>query len=114
MVVMQMLLRIAGGWRSNRRNVDIGDSSRLTNIYKVAELYLVWSVDLEMGKKKTYSQIIKLWDLLPLALVNRLVKRMDHMFSMYTEAYLERCKAVCVEGYVSLLFILSLKFGIAV
>lgn len=109
-----MLLRIASGWRSKRRNVDISDSSHLAKIYKVAELYLVWSVDLEKGTKKTYSQIIKLWDLLPLALVNRLAKRMEHMFSMYTEAYMERCKAVCVEGYVSLIFIMSLKFCIAV
>ncbi|KAJ3689681.1 hypothetical protein LUZ61_018845 [Rhynchospora tenuis] len=97
MGLIQLLLRLAGGWRSKRKSVNMADRSFPARVYAMAELYLVWSVDLQKDQQ-VYTQIIKLWDLMPLSKVDGLLKRMDYIFSMYTDAYKERCKTICVEG----------------
>jgi hypothetical protein len=100
MGLIQMLLRLAGGWRSKRRNLSTANRSfRLARVYAVADHYLVWSVDLQKDQL-VYTQIIKLWNLVSLVEVEGLLKRMDYIFSMYTDAYRQRCEAIYLEGYV--------------
>ncbi|KAF3321067.1 TPR and ankyrin repeat-containing protein 1 [Carex littledalei] len=97
MGLIQMLLRLAGGWRSKRRNLSMAARSfPLARVYAVAEHYLVWSIDLQKDQQ-VCNQIIKLWNLVPLADVEGLLKRMDYIFSMYTDAYMERCKTIFLE-----------------
>ncbi|KAJ3689679.1 hypothetical protein LUZ61_018843 [Rhynchospora tenuis] len=97
MGLIQMLLRLAGGWRSKRKSVSMADGSFPARVYAMSELYLVWSIDLQKDQH-VYKQIIKLWDLVPLMKVEGLLKRLDYIFSMYTDTYMERCKTISVEG----------------
>ncbi|KAJ1693613.1 hypothetical protein LUZ63_010311 [Rhynchospora breviuscula] len=97
MGLIQLLLRLASGWRTKRKSVNMADRSFPARVYAMAELYLVWSIDLQKDQH-VYTQIIKLWDLMPLNKVDGLLKRLDYIFSMYTDAYMERCKTICAEG----------------
>ncbi|XP_078174345.1 uncharacterized protein LOC144568004 isoform X2 [Carex rostrata] len=100
MSLIQMLLRLAGGWRSKRRNLNMADRPfPLAKVYVVAEHCLVWSIDLHKDQQ-VCTQIIKLWNLVPLADVEGLLKRMDYIFSMYTDAYMERCKTIFLEATI--------------
>ncbi|KAJ4802894.1 P-loop containing nucleoside triphosphate hydrolases superfamily protein [Rhynchospora pubera] len=99
MGLIQLLLRLASGWRSKGKSVNMADRSFPARVYATAELYLVWSIDLQKDQQ-VYTQIIKLWDLMPLNKVDDLLKRLDYIFSMYTDAYMERCKTIYLEGMV--------------
>ena len=71
----------------------------LAKVYVVANHCLVWSIDLHKDQQ-VCTQIIKLWNLVPRADVEGLLKRMDYIFSMYTDAYMERCKTISLDEYV--------------
>uniref|UniRef100_N1QYH3 Putative ATP-dependent helicase n=1 Tax=Aegilops tauschii TaxID=37682 RepID=N1QYH3_AEGTA len=45
--VLQKLIRLGDGWRTTVKNIDIPGASHLAKIYKVRNLYLVWSTDVE-------------------------------------------------------------------
>ncbi|WOL05369.1 hypothetical protein Cni_G14097 [Canna indica] len=96
MEVIHLLSRLAEGWRSKRKIQGFSDSFKLVNIYKVWELYLIWTVDIV--KNDRYVQVLKVWDLLPLEQIERLVSRLAHIFSLYTEVYVEHCKFSSTEG----------------
>ena len=51
-----------------------------------------------------YFQMIRIWDLLSQH-VERTVRRLEYLFSMYTDDYLDHCKRVQTLGYV--LFIVT-------
>lgn len=93
--MLHLLLRLASGWRSKRENRHLADSFQLARIYKISDLYLVWSIDIE--KHERYIQIIRVWDILPLAQIEKLIKRLDHIFSLYTDIYMDHCKAIRLE-----------------
>ncbi|KAJ8506154.1 hypothetical protein OPV22_007040 [Ensete ventricosum] len=94
--VIHLLLSLSNGLRSKSQIRGISDSFDLVRIYKVMDLYLIWTVDII--KDERYVQVIKVWDLLPLEQIARLVSRLDYIFSTYTEVYLKHCKAAFVEG----------------
>ncbi|RWW28111.1 hypothetical protein GW17_00007428 [Ensete ventricosum] len=96
--VIHLLLSLSNGLRSKSQIRGISDSFDLVRIYKVMDLYLIWTVDII--KDERYVQVIKVWDLLPLEQIARLVSRLDYIFSTYTEVYLKHCKAAFVEGYI--------------
>ncbi|XP_072988634.1 uncharacterized protein [Typha latifolia] len=96
--VIQMLCRLASGCRSRRHNRNFADSFQLARIYKVGALHLIWSIDIVKHEK--YMQVIRVWDILPLAQIEKLVKRLDHVFSMYTDDYVGHCRTVCIEGNI--------------
>ncbi|KAJ3682017.1 hypothetical protein LUZ60_014590 [Juncus effusus] len=93
---INLLLQIATGWRSKRKNLtNVPDIFDLARIYKIGDLYLVWSTDLE--KQEQFMQIVRVWDLLPLTQVERFVRRMNNIFCLYSDAYIERCRVVRLE-----------------
>ncbi|XP_065006947.1 uncharacterized protein LOC135637969 [Musa acuminata AAA Group] len=94
--VIHLLLRLSKGLRSKSKIQGISDSFDLVRISRVKDLYLIWTVDII--KDERYVQVIKVWDLCPFEQIARLVSRLDHIFSTYTEVYLKHCKAACVEG----------------
>ena len=73
-------------------------ASHLAKVYKVWDLYLVWTTDVKKTER-TYSQIIRIWDLLSQQNVARTVQRLENLFSMYTDDYLDHCKRVETQGY---------------
>ena len=102
--VLQKLIKLGGGWRSTVKNLDIPGVSHPTKVYKVRDLYLVWSTDMEKTEKRCF-QIIKIWDLLSQQNVARTVQRLKNLFSIYTDDYLDHCRRVQTQGYA--LFIVN-------
>jgi hypothetical protein len=96
--VLQKLVKLGGGWRSAVKNSDITDAFQLSKVYRIRDLYLVWSIDLE--KNERYFQIIRIWDILSHHHVSRTVQHLDNLFSMYTDDYLNHCRRVQTERYV--------------
>ncbi|CAD6264208.1 unnamed protein product [Miscanthus lutarioriparius] len=94
--VLQKLVKLGGGWRTTVKNYDITDAFQLAKVYRIRDLYLVWSNDLE--KNERYFQIIRIWDLLSHQHVARILQRLENIFSMYTDDYLDHCRQVQTEG----------------
>ena len=76
---------------------SICDSYHLLKQFKVEGLYVTCSIDIK--KEKMYTQVLKVWDVLPLEDIPRLVKRLDGIFERYTDDFMSRCKDKCLEGY---------------
>ncbi|KAF7010859.1 hypothetical protein CFC21_025225 [Triticum aestivum] len=95
--VLQKLIKLGGGWRATVKNLDIPGVSHLAKVYKVRDLHLVWSTDMEKTERR-YFQIIKIWDLLSQQNVGRTVQRLENLFSMYTDDYLDHCRRVQTQG----------------
>lgn len=97
-LVLLLLSKLSTGWRPRRRNIEVDckSSSRILNKFKVRELYIVCSIDIV--KESSYTQVLKVWYVLPLKEIPILVKRLDGIFGMYSVDYLSRCEAKCFEG----------------
>ena len=98
-MVIALLLKLSTGWRPKRRNIDLPceSSSMILKKFKVGFLYIVCSNDLEK-ECGYYTQVLKVWDILALEDIPKLVKHLDRLFEMYTDDYLTRCKKKCWEG----------------
>ncbi|KAF6160731.1 hypothetical protein GIB67_035932 [Kingdonia uniflora] len=96
--VINLLLRISSGWRPKHRNIDYvcESSSQLVKQFKVDGLYLICTVDIK--KESMYIQVLKIWDMLPLEEIPKLIKRLDDIFGRYTDAFISRCKLKRLEG----------------
>ncbi|KAL5760633.1 hypothetical protein ACOSQ2_019471 [Xanthoceras sorbifolium] len=95
---VNLLLKLASGWRPKKRNVDseCGSSLHILKQFKVESLYIVCTTDIV--KELQYMQVLKVWDILPLEDVSKLVKCLDDMFASYTDDYINHCKEKCFEG----------------
>ncbi|KAJ0038642.1 hypothetical protein Pint_21976 [Pistacia integerrima] len=96
--VINLLLKLSSGWRPKRRNIDsiCESSSRIIKIFKVEGLCTICTIDIV--KESNYKQVLKVWDILPLENVPKLVKRLDNIFVRYTDDYINRCKEKKIEG----------------
>ncbi|TXG56681.1 hypothetical protein EZV62_017994 [Acer yangbiense] len=96
--VINLLLKLASGWRPKKKKVDsvCESSSHIVKHFKVEGLNIVCSIDIV--KELQYIQVLKVWDILPLEDVSKLVKRLDDIFVKYTDDYVNRCKEKCLEG----------------
>jgi len=96
--VIHLLVKLASGWRPKRKNVDSisESSSQIVQQFKVEGRYVVCSIDIQ--KYSTYTQVLRVWDVLPLEEVAKLLKRLDNIFSMYTDEFIKLCKEKCLEG----------------
>jgi hypothetical protein len=79
----------------------VTDAFQLAKAYRIRDLYLVWSTDLE--KNERYFQIVRIWDLLSHQHVARTIQHLENLFSMYTDDYLDHCRRVQTEGYACFL-----------
>ncbi|XP_048231885.1 uncharacterized protein LOC8275336 isoform X1 [Ricinus communis] len=94
---LNLLLKLSSGWRPKTKNVDsICHSYCLLKQYKVEGLYIICSIDIV--KERMYTQVLKVWDILPLEDIPRLAKRLDGIFGSYTDDFMNRCKEKCLEG----------------
>ncbi|KAL8218515.1 hypothetical protein R6Q57_021888 [Mikania cordata] len=97
-LVLNLLLKLSGGWRPKNKSVDLccGKISQILKKFKVDSLYIVCSVDIIKDVK--YIQVLKVWDILPLEEIPKLTKRLESIFSAFTDDYINRCTAKCLEG----------------
>ncbi|RDX89211.1 TPR and ankyrin repeat-containing protein 1, partial [Mucuna pruriens] len=96
--VVSLLLKLSSGWRPKRVKVDLfcGNSSKILKQFKVGGLFVVCSTD--VVKESSYTQVLKIWDILPLEDIPKLVKRLDSIIGSYTEEFASRCSEKCIEG----------------
>ncbi|MCD7459032.1 hypothetical protein HAX54_039847 [Datura stramonium] len=96
--VINLLVKLASGWRPKRKNVDSfsESTSQIVKQFKVEGRYVVCSIDIQ--KESTYTQVLRVWDVLPLEEVTKLLKRLDNICSMYTDEFINLCKEKCLEG----------------
>ncbi|KAJ8629370.1 hypothetical protein MRB53_022693 [Persea americana] len=94
--VIQVLLRLADGCRPKSKNVGFPDAFQFAKQCRVRELYVVWMVDIV--KNEEYIQVLKVWDILPLSEIPKLARRLDSIFAMYTDEYIDLCKMKRIEG----------------
>ncbi|CAM8956395.1 unnamed protein product [Rhodiola kirilowii] len=96
--VINLLLKLSAGWRPKKLNVDMvcETSSQNMKQFKVENLFVICTVD--VIKESQYLQVLKIWNLLPREEIPKLVKRLDGIFSRYTEDYINHCKEKSREG----------------
>ncbi|KAA8532347.1 hypothetical protein F0562_032398 [Nyssa sinensis] len=96
--VLNLLLKLSTGWRPKKRNVDsvCESSSQALKQFKVERLFLVCTIDIV--KDFGYIQVLKVWDILPLEEIPKLVKRLDGIFATYTDDFINHCKEKFLNG----------------
>ncbi|KAL3582369.1 hypothetical protein D5086_016701 [Populus alba] len=96
--VLNLLLKLSSGWRPKKRSVDFicGSSSQILKQFKVEGLYVICSIDIV--KEICYTQVLKVWDLLPLEDIPILAKRLEGIFETYTDDFICHCNEKCLEG----------------
>lgn len=102
-LVLLFLSKLANGWRPKRVNSVVSSENSTKKIlkqYKIGAYYILCSVDI--SKELWYIQTLKVWEILPLQDIPKMIKRLEHIFRMYTEDYISRCSKKCVEGCVIL------------
>ena len=98
--VLNLLLKLSSGWRPKNKSVDLccEKSSQILKQFKVEGFYVICTIDII--KEVKYMQVLKVWDVLALEYIPKLTKRLESIFSAYTDAYINRCREKCFEGYV--------------
>ncbi|RZC43878.1 hypothetical protein C5167_036821 [Papaver somniferum] len=96
--VVNLLVKLSNGWRPKKFKVETlcGNSVQFVKQYKVGRIYIISSVD--VAKYSCYTQVLKIWDILPLEEISKLLKSLHSIFSIYTDEYLNRCKMEHVKG----------------
>ncbi|KAG5534407.1 hypothetical protein RHGRI_022507 [Rhododendron griersonianum] len=101
--VLCIIQRLSSGCWHQRRKANIlekqgGTSSQLLELYTVNGcLNLIWSVDVVREGSKDF-QVLKFWDILPMAEIPELAKHLDSLFGNYTVDKMNRCKCRRFEG----------------
>jgi hypothetical protein len=55
----------------------------------------------DIVKEIRYHQVLKIWDILPACDIPKLITRLESMFGKYTDDFINHCKEICLEGYVT-------------
>ncbi|KAK6921421.1 DNA2/NAM7 helicase, helicase domain, partial [Dillenia turbinata] len=101
-LVIMFILRLSCGWRppKTRKESVCKSSLKMLKQYKIENLYLVCTIDIEKDLK--YTQLLKIWDILYGENVPVLVKCLDSIFKLYTDEFLEQCNVKYLEGDLEL------------
>lgn len=102
--VKELLHKIADGWRQSDSEklvhavTGYGAAYELLEQYKVADqLNLAWTVDI-VKDNSHYTQVIKIWDVLPGFRIPNLAKNLSILFEKYTVDFMNSCKYKSFEG----------------
>ncbi|XP_030441186.1 uncharacterized protein LOC115663310 [Syzygium oleosum] len=98
MSIMNLLSKLAGGWRPEKSNVGLlpQSCSNMVNQFEVEGLYMLCTVDILKALRSI--QILKIWDVLPLMDATRLVERLNSEFKAYADDFISCCNEKCLEG----------------
>ncbi|KAK2371482.1 P-loop containing nucleoside triphosphate hydrolase superfamily protein [Trifolium repens] len=98
--IIGLLYKLSSGWRPKRIEVDLhcGSSSQMLKQFKVEGLFIVCSKDIV--KESRYTQVLKIWDILPLEDIPKVVKSLDNIFASYTDDFIKCCSEQCLEGKI--------------
>ncbi|RHN57021.1 putative RNA helicase [Medicago truncatula] len=103
MWVISLLLKLSSGWRPKRIKVDLlcGNSSQMFKQYKVEGLFVVCSKDIV--KEVIFTQVLRIWDILPPEDIPKVLKRLDSIFESYTDDFISRFSEQRFEGKMEVL-----------
>jgi senataxin len=98
-------MQLTSGWHQPRLEINIGvvddTSSQFLGLCKVNELlYLVWTIDI-LEENSNYVQVLKIWDVLPLSEVSKMVRDINIFCRNYSVDIHKCCKIKCFNGYSS-------------
>ncbi|XP_057416063.1 uncharacterized protein LOC130710730 [Lotus japonicus] len=96
--VIGLLLKISSGWRPKRYTQVCGTSSQMLKQFKVQDLFIIFSKDI--AKETRYTQVLRIWDILPPEDIPNLVKRLDNIFACYTDDFIRRCSEQFFDGKI--------------
>ncbi|KAL5061399.1 hypothetical protein RYX36_033003 [Vicia faba] len=93
--VIDVLIKLSSGWRPKKRKVDLvcGKTSQMLQQYKVEGLFVVCSKDI-----LDFTQVLRIWDILPSEDIPKVVKRLDSIFGSYTDDFISRCSEKCLDN----------------
>ncbi|KAI3949299.1 hypothetical protein MKW98_023236 [Papaver atlanticum] len=91
--VVNLLVKLSNGWHPKKL---CDNSVQFVKQYKVGRIYIISSVD--VAKYSCYTQVLKIWDILPLEEIPKIVKSLDSIFSICTDDYLNLCKMEHIKG----------------
>ncbi|XP_031387616.1 uncharacterized protein LOC116200831 isoform X2 [Punica granatum] len=96
--VMNLLMKLSSGWRPKRKVVNLicKSSSQIVKQFKAENLYILCTVDIE--KESEYTQILKIWDVLPLEDTAKTIEHLDGIYMRFSDEYVSRCKEKRFEG----------------
>ncbi|PWA76382.1 uvrD-like Helicase, ATP-binding domain, P-loop containing nucleoside triphosphate hydrolase [Artemisia annua] len=97
-LVLSVLLRLSNGWWPQNRSLGLchDDSSKTSDKSYVEGLYIICTLDII--KDINYVQVMKVWDILHYKETPKLIKRLENIYSAYTEDYISRCTEKLFEG----------------
>ncbi|GKA56640.1 UvrD-like helicase, ATP-binding domain, P-loop containing nucleoside triphosphate hydrolase [Tanacetum coccineum] len=97
-LVLNRLLKLSSGWRPKNKSVDLccETSSQILKQFKVEGFYVICTIDII--KEVKYIQVLKVWDILALEEIPKLKKRLEGVYSAYTNDFNNRCTEKCLEG----------------
>jgi len=103
--ICSLLVQLSSGWHQPHREINIGviddTSSQLLGLCKVNELlYIVWTIDI-LEENSDYVQVLKLWDVLPLSEVSKMVRDINIFSRSYSVDIDKCCKIRCSNRYNS-------------
>ncbi|CAN6700208.1 unnamed protein product [Malus baccata var. baccata] len=95
--VLNLVLNLSCGWRPKKEYIPTSSgSSSILRQYKVRGLYIVCTIDI--AKELKYIQVLKIWNILPLEGIPKLINRLASIFKRYTDDFINRCNEKCLEG----------------
>ncbi|PWA49328.1 uvrD-like Helicase, ATP-binding domain, P-loop containing nucleoside triphosphate hydrolase [Artemisia annua] len=89
-LVLNLLLKLSSGWRPKNKSVDLccQTSSQILKQFKVEGLYVICTIDII--KEVKYIQVLKVCDVLALEEISKLKKRLESVYSAYTNDFNNR------------------------
>lgn len=97
--VIDLIMKLSSGWRPKNEDVVKGCSFLLLKQYGVKGQFVIWAVDI-LKEDSHYIQVLKIWDIVPLAEIPKLVVRSNARIGKYAEDHKLKCRFKCKEGYV--------------
>ncbi|PKI40570.1 hypothetical protein CRG98_039044 [Punica granatum] len=97
--VMNLLMKLSSGWRPKRKDVDLicKSSSQIIKQFKAENLSILCTVDIE--KESEYTQILKIWDVLPFEDIAKTIEHLDGIYMRFSYQYVSRCKEKRFDGF---------------
>lgn len=110
---LSVLTKLSSGlrWPCNDKILLVidGKSAQLVELCKVNFMnYIVWSIDV-VKEQSSYSQVLKVWDMLPPSKIPNLLKDLDYLFGSYNMDLMHLCKFKKLDGYASRYLLYLLK-----
>ncbi|KAL5076958.1 hypothetical protein RYX36_015942 [Vicia faba] len=100
--ICSLLMLLSSGWHQPHQDINFGvvddTSSQLLGLCKVNELlYLVWTINI-LEENSNYVQVLKIWDVLPLSEVSKMVRNINIFCRNYSVDIHRCCKIRCSNG----------------